>query len=311
MWNVQATIINLANNLRMLEKKFLDIIKHSESESRDDIERYFNDALSASRESYDTLRRILVLFHPLFVNFIKVPDGDVLKIIKDIIEGKNEPYSVRWYESLLDIVNNGREEHQRIFCDEAIDNDLISKDKSELFKQLKAEMVESNREGVIDRDSTLFSDTVFWTDEHNATIGMDMHAGEYWIRLGEIGPILIDKEVPKNVQEIYSEVRLNYAMNRLISCLALCRATVECCIKNKLSKKFKDLSDDMPLLEAIKLASTVGILSDKYCSFAHDVRKLANKVLHSKDKAIGNENDKTVEVIKKTREVIEYLCNIK
>lgn len=311
MWNAQDAIINLAKHLRMLEKKFLDIIKYSESKSRDDIEGYFNDALSVSRESYHTLRRILILFHPLFGNFIKVKDNDVLRILKDIVEGKNEPYSVRWYESLLDIVNNSREDNQQIFLDEAIDNNLISKDKSELFKHLKTEIAESNREGIIDRDSTLFSDTDFWMDEHNVTIGMDMHAAEYWIRLREIGPIFIDKEVPKNVQEIYSEVRLNYALNRLISCLALCRATVECCIKNKLSKKFKDLSDDMPLLETIKLASTQGILSDKYCSFAHDVRKLANKVLHSKDKVIGNEDDETVLAIKKTREVIEYLCNIK
>ncbi len=111
-------------------------------------------------------------------------------------------------------------------------------------------------------------------------------------------------KISKKLKEIYAESRWCYVLQSYRASVTLCRAIIELTIKNKL--KQDPNSSIGPLDKRLELAYESGIISTDARRIGHDIRKLANKVLHAGKKV---QKECAYKAVEKTKDFLEEVCN--
>lgn len=305
-----------ARKLMEIERRFNAIIANASPKDDSDYSFIFDDLLRTSREAYHTRARIVYFFHPFFVDVLTVHDKEIMNIIESIKNSRDNFNSVLWYLHLVDLINQINDEEIEAHSDDAVDTNLMKADRKDLFAKLLSLQNDSTNKQISHKEFLTFASEM-WRDEYFLIQGED-DILEYWNRLIEIGPLLVDKSVPQNVKDYYHEMRMSYANDLTLSCLALCRALIEASLHDLLTKKgvFKKENINSDEIEIYKLAiycRKYRLLDKNYIELAEKVRKKGNEMLHSKDKySSGNSmressTQEVLKIVKMTSSIAECI----
>lgn len=306
--------------LMELEARFKALILKSTLTDDNDYSAKFDDALLISREAFDAKSQILLFFHPYFVNVVLVNDKLIMKVIENIKHCRDTFDSVIWYLRLVNIIKEDSDPDIEAHQTTKIDAYLQKADKKRLYFQLLDAMNQSQKgdTDTVSHDEFLRFASEMWRNEY-FSMNDDDDIIQYWTRLIEIGPLLVDKSVPHNVLDYYHEIRMSYANRLPLSCVALCRALLEAGLYNMLEKKniikvAEIREDKRRLSDLIHYCKVYKVIDKYYIDLAYDVNNEGNIVMHSKEKVEDNDNTlwrridrEVINIIKKTTIIAEHI----
>ena len=125
----------------------------------------------------------------------------------------------------------------------------------------------------------------------------------YFVRRIMVGCIIVHHKQNQSINSYYSEIRETYAFGLHRSCLALCRALIEMVLHEELERRGKLKLSSAPNAVRIETgreydapsfniligdAKRCRILSNREASVAHKIRRMANGVLHLRDRSASD-----------------------
>lgn len=239
-----------ARKLDRLEKEYMKLMYESgEPTTNEELLKHVTELRNVGADAFDIRNEILVEF-PHITN-LKIYDSLVKNILKKIRE-KEKFYSINFYECYSEFVEE---------------------------KSGKPFDFPINFEQFMDAK---FDD--WWDDFHS-----NYHIPSYYGEIIKIGPIISSASIPDEARSYFSEIREAYAFALYFSAIALCRALMEMCIFDKLSRKgaFQesnivqfDTAKQDRLYHLIPLARNKGLLNDRTKNLAGRIRRSSNRILH-------------------------------
>lgn len=278
MNKVEKEILENIRKLKKFESDFLKMeYELNTPTDKEDFLPYFKNKLNLSSEAYKLRHKIC--FDSQDIDILQISDDDAKKVLR-LIRGDNDKfYSVSFYKNLLVSLNKDAKESDQLPTD--------------LYDQL------------VDDDRLL--DFHSWFD----MIG-------FYIRRIKVGPIIASSQISEKVRDYFHEIRQTYAFRQFRSSVALCRSLLEMTLFDKLKRRkllpsknytavsIKDYTDEL-LIRLISIAKRENIITESLCDKSHDIRKIANKILHAKEEVIKLSENEVLKVIHDTIEVVEYL----
>jgi len=140
----------------------------------------------------------------------------------------------------------------------------------------------------------------------------------YFVSKARIGPIISASKIPNYLLAYFYELKETYSFHQYRSSLALCRSLLEMALHDKLKARgvFEatnskvthiDIAKEDNLNRYINIAKWERLLSRTSCETAHEIRTVANSILHPKDKEPQLNANQVFETIFDTIRIIENL----
>ena len=171
--------------------------------------------------------------------------------------------------------------------------------------------------------STLDSSTLNLFEEKDPEYFHDHFLGnsqyritEYYYNRLRISPLLVSKNIPRRLDDYFSEIRETYSWCLYKACISLSRALLDHCITEELIKKpsYKKEKTEIKKIKGrfdfdirIDLALKLRIITEKLTEDAHTIRKKANIILHDPKKHVKNNDKETYDLIHKTVGILEWI----
>ncbi|HPD57535.1 MAG: hypothetical protein BWY26_01232 [Elusimicrobia bacterium ADurb.Bin231] len=279
MKSISEDLIIDIRKLLDIEKEYNKYVYETKGpETKQEIEVYLKNIMSKAKDAY-TLRH-KILLNSEEIDIIQIRDNGVKEILSKIRENKDKFYSVSAHIQFSGLLNGNRD-----------DNKKISTDLSD----------------------QLLSDDDLLLKFHGSFSYID-----YYIRRIKVGPIIYTSYLPIALKQYFSEVRQAYAFGLYRSSIIMCRSVLEISLYDKLKRKklisnitsnvtdMKKYFDDK-LFELIKITKNNNIINKHLSDRCHEIREIANKVLHLKEDEIKVAEDDVLKMIKDTLEIVEYL----
>lgn len=276
----EQIVLQNVRKLDELEKKFLKFTYETKKpQTSEEFKSFVEESIQMAGDAFNTKNDILEYF--ININELNIYDKNVLNSLDSIRNGKKFS-SISFYEDCMRMFNNGKEN---------------SVDKvSTFFKEVLANKFDD-----------LFSDFHTWFDV----------VGYYFDKI-TIGPIISSSKVPNHILSYFEELKETYAFRQYRSSIALCRALLEMALLHKLTAKgaFKtvntkvtkiDVAKEDNLNRYINMAKWNKILSENNHEKAHEIRRIANDILHAKKEINGFNNKPVLDTIITTINIIEEL----
>lgn len=277
---IKEKIVENARRLKKLEKDFLRFTFESKSpETSEERKNYFSSAIKLAAEAAGLENEIILAFEGS--PNLRIIDSEVKDVLSKIRRRKNEFYSIRWYKSVLEQQNIGKAEEDK-------------------FPITLTDLIFSKFDDYLE-------DFHSWFDL----------SGFYERRI-KIGPIISSSDLPENMEQYFSEIKMAYAYRLYKSCTALCRALLEMALFEKLKRKglLKETDQRVTDIYVVKqdklnnliwLAFVNGLLPREKKERAHKIQLKANKILHLKSDGARIPEQDAFEIICDTVDVLEHL----
>jgi len=274
----EKEILGDVRKLKSIEENYLKIFyEYNIPSEKEGKLQYLKNIVNVCAEAHRL--RYKICYESQDINNLQLSDVEAKKVLRDIRDDKDKFYSVRCYENILSECNTREGEDKY----------------------------------PIDMSEQLLGDENCLMDFHSC---FDLTG--FYIRSIKVGPIISSSHISKSVSDYFLEIRKTYAFEQYRSCIALCRSLLEMSLYDKLKKKklltsnnstvihMRDYMDES-LIRLIDIARRNRVLTTILRDKSHDIRKIANKILHAKEENPALSERDALKVIHDTMEVIEYL----
>lgn len=144
---------------------------------------------------------------------------------------------------------------------------------------------------------------------------------DYYSSRLQVGPIVASQFIPKELIAYFAEIREAYAFGLKRSCISLCRALIELCLTNSLSRienyqkrltqtrnRNRGHQKDFSLYDKIEFAHEYHLIDERLKGKAHQIREKANEILHVMNSNHSSDQWSSVlNIIRMTVAIVEHL----